>query len=136
MPSSIYISFHILGSPFDISPDPLPLLGEHSLNMDSSDWNSPSCLAMLQQFSTLPPEVQRIVFTFVDHNTLASCIHVCKSWKAVITLLFRRTFDIKDEKFFTRLSSKEFRQVLFRNAPLIRALHVHHMSFLSALVPY
>ncbi|KFH63382.1 hypothetical protein MVEG_10792 [Podila verticillata NRRL 6337] len=97
--------------------------------MDSSDWNSPSCLAMLQQFSTLPPEVQRIVFTFVDHSTLKSCIHVCKSWKAVITLLFRRTFDIEDEKIFTR-------QVLLRNTPLIRALHVHHMSLLSALVPY
>ncbi|KAF9214601.1 hypothetical protein BGZ59_003375 [Podila verticillata] len=104
--------------------------------MAQSHWNSPS-FPMPKQFSSLPPEVHHIVFSFLDKKSLAHCARVNKSWRATCTPHLWRAVDIRKCNGFENFANGATQLALVQNASSVRHLTacLHHWKYLSVLLP-
>ncbi|KAG0033955.1 hypothetical protein BGZ81_006623 [Podila clonocystis] len=92
---------------------------------------------MQQWFSALPPELQNMIFSHLDQNTLTNCARVSKSWNILATPLLWRTVNVKTCEQLEILLQDKPRQAMYRNACNIHSLTLclDHWKLLSALVP-
>lgn len=92
---------------------------------------------MQQWFSALPPELQGMIFSRLDQNTLTNCARVNKSWNIIATPLLWRTVSVDTCEQLEILLKDKPRQALYRNAGNIHSLtlYLDHWKLLDVLVP-
>ncbi|KAF9297913.1 hypothetical protein BGZ74_009603, partial [Mortierella antarctica] len=92
---------------------------------------------MQQWFSALPPELQGMIFSRLDQNTLTNCARVNKSWNTIATPLLWRTVSVDTCEQLEILLKDKPRQALYRNAGNIHSLtlYLDHWKLLDVLVP-
>ncbi|KAG0033203.1 hypothetical protein BGZ82_006204 [Podila clonocystis] len=96
----------------------------HTLSGTTSLYSPP-------EFSSLPPELCRIIFSYLFKKALARCARVSKSWNNICTPILWRELSIVEPLHRLYFATEVARQAVVKNGEHVRELTLHYLSLLD-----
>ncbi|KAG0030753.1 hypothetical protein BGZ81_002223 [Podila clonocystis] len=113
-----------MDSPGDTPGNGTLTTASHTLSVATSLYTPP-------EFSSLPPELCRIVFSYLFNKALARCTRVSKSWNNLCTPILWRELSIVKPHHRWCFATKVARQAVVKNGEHVRELTLHYLSLLD-----